>query len=265
MLLTHTLLLYFPLSAIQSWDLLLFFLFVLYWAWRSHLSSGLQLARTFLVKCKCVTVCRFIGAKVFCQCSVLWCHPGFSRKGCTLCGAPTARLPGAGGDCTRGGIQHFGCKTEVFVLKTTILKNFHFTNKCLGDLVQCQVRMWANLESCHVLILSPSLSGACYTRHDAEKGQACLCRCASDLRRPNKRVGEQHCYSHRALRGSSLPGKAAWFLLLNCSVCCCEKLFAALLTQELGRSLREDALQLPTEKISFSLPVTLKTGQQWPK
>lgn len=56
-----------------------------------------------------------------------------------------------------------------------------------------------------------------------------------------------------------LPSKTVQFLLLNCSGCC-EKLFACLLTQELGRNLWEDPLHLPTQKPSFSLPVTLKTA-----
>lgn len=52
--------------------------------------------RTLLLKCKCVTICRFIEAKVFRQCSMLQCLPGFSRKGCITCGTPQAGLPGAG-------------------------------------------------------------------------------------------------------------------------------------------------------------------------
>lgn len=56
-----------------------------------------------------------------------------------------------------------------------------------------------------------------------------------------------------------LPSKTVRFLLLSCSGCC-EKLFAGLLTQELGRNLWEAPLHLPTQKPSFSLPVTLKTA-----
>lgn len=119
-----------------------------------------------------------------------------ARWGVPCAGLPQAGLPGARGGGMRDGTQRFSCKAEGFALKTPVLKNVRFTNKHLGGLVHLQVRTRANLKSCHVLILSSSLSAACYTRRSAEKGQACLPRHASDLRRHDKRVGEQHCCSH---------------------------------------------------------------------
>lgn len=113
--------------------------------------------------------------------------------------------------------------------ENNLLKKVHFTKEYLGGLVLLQVRRCTNLESCHVLTLSPWLSGACDTRQGAEKGQACLLNRAGNLRWHGKRVGEQLCYSHWALHSSSLPGKVAGFLLMICSVCHHEKLFAALL------------------------------------
>lgn len=214
-------------------------LFVLYHAWRSHISSGLQLARLFWWNAN---------ASLFAGLSK---PKSFIRAAC--CGV-TQVSAGRGVPCV--GLPRQDClgQAEV-VLKTTVLKNVDFTNKHVGGLVPLQVRVWANLENCHVLILSPLLSEACNTRHSAEKGQACLPHWTRDLGWHGKRVGEQLCYSHWALLGCSLPSKVSWILMLNLSMCCHEKLFAALLIQELGWSLWEDPLHLPTQKASFSLPV----------
>lgn len=152
---------------------------------------------------------------------MLQCLPGFSRKGFITCGTPQAGLPGAGGWCMRDGIQHFSWKPEMLWKQPTEKCPFH--KGMLGDLIWLQVRTCANLESCHVLTLSPWLSGASDTRPGAEKGQSCLlCLLGPEVERQKG--------GRAALHSSSLPGRVAGFLLMICSVCHHEKLFAALLT-----------------------------------
>lgn len=120
-LLTTTLLLSFPVCYITIRHAVVFIICTV---------LGLKVTPLFgvtglLLKCKCVTICRFIEAKVFRQCSMLQCLPGFSRKGCITCGTPWAGLPGAGRWCMRDGIQHFSRKAAMFWKPPTEKCPFH--------------------------------------------------------------------------------------------------------------------------------------------